>query len=264
MGITVMSDLEELQLRFSEFLLQGQGITDNVIGDDNADALERMELYAGAYRARLVEVLGNDFSGLWEMLGDEQFWSLCLAYIQQYPSVYSSIRWFGSNMVSFLQHTEPYSNYPQMSEMAAFEWAQGLVFDAPDAAAVCAEQLMAIAAQDWPQLHFEFNPAIQRLDLQWNIPQLWSALQDKSRKVPELHENTYPQGWLLWRQQLNPRWRSLDVDEAWAIDQARQGRGFAEICTGLLEWVDAEHAPTRAAGFLRTWVECDLITHIEC
>ncbi len=50
-------------------------------------------------------------------------------------------------------------------------------------------------------------------------------------------------GWLLWRQDLVPSWRRLDVDEAWAIDRAREGMCFGGICEGLLEWVDEQNAP---------------------
>ena len=72
----------------------------------------------------------------------------------------------------------------------------------------------------------------------------------------------YPQRWLLWRQQLKTHWRSLDVHEAWALEQAAAGESFADICEGLLEWVDAEQVALVAAGFLRQWISDQLVTDL--
>lgn len=93
---------------------------------------------------------------------------------------------------------------------------------------------------------------MQRLDLSWNIPLLWSAIDQQEDPLPDLEEQAFPVGWLLWRQDLVPSWRRLDVDEAWAIDRAQEGMRFSEICEGLLEWVDELNAPLRAEGFIKT------------
>ena len=133
-----MNGLRDLQQRFAAYLLGAEDsiVPASVVGDDKADARERMDLYAGAYRARLVDSLGVDYPGLWSMLGDEQFYALCLDYIRQHPSRHTSIRWFGDRLPAFLGKTSPYDAYPQVAEMAAFEWAQGLVFDAADVTAI--------------------------------------------------------------------------------------------------------------------------------
>jgi len=78
-----------------------------------------------------------------------------------------------------------------------------------------------------------------------------------------LDRQQYPQGWLLWRQELMPGWRCLDVDEAWALDRARKNWPFGDICEGRLEWVDADHAPVRAGRFIKTWVVHGLIAGIQ-
>ena len=105
-------------------------------------------------------------------------------------------------------------------------------------------------------------PALRRLDLRFNIPQLWSAFQG-GEDPPAMEENDFPRAWLLWRQELNPHWRLLDVDEAWALDQAIAGMSFGEICGGICEWVDAQHAPMRAASFIKTWVAAGLVSGLD-
>ena len=72
----------------------------------------------------------------------------------------------------------------------------------------------------------------------------------------------HPLRWLIWRRQLKTRWRSLDVDEAWALEQAASGADFAAVCEGLLEWIDAEQLSLRAAGLLKQWVGDGLLLRV--
>jgi len=44
------------------------------------------------------------------------------------------------------------------------------------------------------------------------------------------------------------------------MDALRDNRTFAEICTGVCEWVDEQHAATRVAGFIQTWIKEGLIS----
>lgn len=103
-----------------------------------------------------------------------------------------SCAWITFATILLLFH--PSIGYSQVAEMAAFEWAQGMVFDARDA-----QHLAAMAPGQWPDMHFSFTPALQRLDLEWNIPLLWAALDREDDALPELEQQPCPVGWLLWR-----------------------------------------------------------------
>ena len=59
---------------------------------------------------------------------------------------------------------------------------------------------------------------------------------------------------------MKTHWRSLEVHEAWAIEQAAAGACFADICEGLLEWIDAEQVALVGAGFLKQWTSDRLLT----
>ncbi len=255
--------LPELQHAFARYLVEREGeVTSLILGDEKADAKERMDLYAGAYVTRLIEALENHYPGLWGLVGDEQFWRLCREYIARHPSTFRSIRWFGDRMEAFLAENAPYRDHPFLAEMAAFEWAQGRVFDAADAEALGEAELQQVPPERWGFLTFAFTPAMEWVDLHWNVPALWQAL-DREETPPDPERSEVPVVWLVWRQALDPRWRPLAVDEAWALQQARDGADFATLCEGLLEWVDVQNAPLRAASFLRTWLQHGLITCFE-
>ena len=75
-----------------------------------------------------------------------------------------------------------------------------------------------------------------------------------------------PQGkvaWVLWRPALETRFRSMAADEAAALDAARGGASFPEVCEILASLLGAEAAPMRAVGLLRVWVDQGLLAGLQ-
>lgn len=259
-----MSDsLRELQLRFASAIREGgKEIHKSIQSDDSGDAETRVGIYSDAYQLRLLEALETDFTGLHSLLGDEQFETLGRDYIAAHPSVFPSVRWFAGKLPEYLKQTPRYAEQAVIIEMGEFEWAKCASFDAPDSEIFTIELLALISPELWGEMTFEFSPTVQRLDLRTNTPALWLAFEQES-EVPEINTEENPTGWAMWRKQLDPHWRSLEVDEAWALDQAMQGANFAYICEGLCEWVDPEHAAMRAVSFIKTWLTDEMISGIK-
>jgi len=206
-------------------------------------------------------VLQDNYTGLHGLLGDEQFDQMGRAYIDAHPSTHPSVRWFSRHLEAFLKRAEPYADHPYLAEMAAFEWAQGLTFDAADDPVVGLEVMASVAPEAWAGLRFILHPAVQRLALNWNIPQVWQVLE--AGEAPELERTDAPASWLLWRADLLTHWRSLGADEAWALDAVREGKNFGELCEGLCQWHDPSAVAMQAAGFLKRWLTDDLLTAVR-
>jgi hypothetical protein len=62
---------------------------------------------------------------------------------------------------------------------------------------------------------------------------------------------------------MKTHWRSLEVHEAWALESAVKGANFADICEGLLEWIDEQQVAITAAGFLKQWVSDQLVVSLD-
>lgn len=234
----------------------------HVLGTEQVSAAERLAIYADGYRLRLLEALDTDFPGLHRLLGDAEFDAMGRAYIDAHPSAYFSLRWYGDRMSEFLRSTEPYSKYPVFADMAAFEWAKSDAFDAADSPLAGVQDMAVIPSDAWPQLTFRPHPALRRLDLRCNVPTVWKAI-DSDEEPPALECAEHPIAWLLWRQNLLTYFRSLSVDEAWALDALIRGENFATLCEGLCEWVDAMHVAGHAAGLLKQWLMDGLIQEIS-
>ena len=258
-----MTDLRQLQLRFQDYLIGASDeIENDIVSTEGALAEHRLGAYYNAYRIRLIDCLAVDYQALEKYLGRDAFEQLALDYLARYPSTDPSVRWFGRHLAQYLRDDYRGEEQEFLFELASYEWAQTTVFDAADSPRLAtAEEVAAILPEDWPGLRFEFQPALRWLDLHWNVAQIESAC-DKGEAVPEPRRQEYPLRWLLWRRELKTYWRSLDVDEAWAIEQAAAGENFGSICEGLLEWIDSEQVALRAAGFLRQWVTDGLLARI--
>ena len=258
-----MSALRQLQEDFQGYLLKLDGrMNPHVLGTAQVGAEERLAIYANAYRLRLLEALGTDYPGLHSVLGDDEFDAMGRAYIAAHPSPYFSLRWFGDRVSEFLRTTEPYSKYPVFAEMAEFEWAKSDAFDAADSQVADVHNMAGIPPDAWPGLRFTPHSSLRRLDLRWNVPVVWKAV-DAGQEPPELEENEYPIAWVVWRQDLLTYFRSLEVDEAWALDAMRRGETFAAICEGLTEWIDAQNVAMHVAGLLKQWLTDGLIKEIS-
>jgi hypothetical protein len=258
-----LHSLAQLQQAFQrQVLTPDTDFADHIVGTARVDAATRVGVYTEAYRLRLIEALETDYPTLKRVLGDADFDALARAYIDQFPSEHYSIRYFGRHLPHLLRARPPYRDNTLLTELAAFEWAMTDAFDAPDVTPVGVEDLAQVAPCDWPGLTFTLHPSAQRLDLTWNVAALWHA-QEADQPLPPPEAAPYPLGWVVWRQGLQIYFRSLSVDQAWALDALRQGQSFAELCEGLCGWIDAQHVAAHAAGLLRQWLGDGLIAAIR-
>jgi hypothetical protein len=258
-----MSTLNDLEAAFQSHILTGDDrIRARIVGTDKVDAATRLGIYANAYRLRLIEALDTDYPGLRTLAGDGEFDRMARAYIDAHPSGYRSLRWFGDRLSEFLHSTAPWSGYPVFAEMADFEWALSDAFDAADSDLASVEDMAALPPADWPLARFVPHASVRRLDLRWNVPTVWKAI-DSGEEPPAIEESGHPVAWLVWRHNLLTHFRSQRVDEAWALDALRCGENFAAICGGLTEWVDARNVAAHAAGLLKQWLTDGLIREIR-
>jgi hypothetical protein len=259
-----MTHLHDLQRRFQEYLFSGdESIERDIVSSDEALAEHRLGVYYNAYRIRLIDCLAVDYAALEKHLGREAFEQLALDYLHRFPSTHASVRWFGDRLPEYMRQVYSGEDAELLRELVEYEWTQGFVFDAADGAqAVPIDAVAQIPPESWPNLVFGFIPAMRWLDLHWNVPLIEQAY-DHDSEVPPAARSAHPVRWLIWRQEMKTRWRSLDVHEAWALEQAAAGANFAAICEGLLEWVDDAQVALVAAGLMKQWVGDQLLTSLD-
>lgn len=241
-----------------------------------------LDVYRDAYALRLIEALQTDYPGLHAMAGTADFDAMARAYIKANPSQHPSVRWFGRSLADFLGATPPFNATPAAAEMARFEWLLGEAFDAADAVPATFDDMVALPADAWNSLRFTFVPSLRCVTLRYQVPQAWlrrdaaaaGALEVPPAVSPESTVDWPGVDWLIWRTapDAETQFRSMDPDEAWMLDQAREGVIFPDLCDGLVAFAPAadgvaaaednaaQWAAQRAAGLLRAWIDTGCVT----
>ena len=252
-----MTHLSQLQSDFQAYLLdstKGAAFKNQIVNDKKVGVKKRLGIYADAYRLRIIEALSNSYPILKALLGDDLFEQAARSYIDQYPSTYRNMRWVGDKMSEHLQVNYP--QYPIVAEMATFEWALGLAFDAQDAPILGLQDLASIPPENWADLTFKFHPSMQLFTFKYNALRFWQALnaEETPPKVTQIDEPC-----VVWRKELNSHYRSLELAEFQAIQYVISGATFGELCEKLQENATEEQATMQAAQYLAGWLNESLM-----
>jgi hypothetical protein len=247
--------LEMIQSDFQDYVLGAQqanpAIAASIVEQFGLSAGNRLAIYHNAYRLRICDALSKAYDKTHAYLGDDTFEEMCLGYITQHPSQYANMRWYGDQFANYL--AQLLAEHPVIAELAAFEWALSTAFDAEDASVLTAEDLGAIAPEQWETVGFNLHPSLQILSMQTNAVASWLSL-DQEQAPPEsvLHEQAVD--WLIWRKELQPHFRSLDRHEAHALRGLAQGLSFSALCEEIADSTEDEEIMTKIAGCLQTWL----------
>jgi hypothetical protein len=259
-----MNQLAKLQQTFQDCVLHPDDsvTTDWICASGRAAPETQLSVYTHAYEARLQEVLANDYPAMLMAIGEESFNRLCADYINAYPSLYFSLRDFGRHLPKFIAEPMQLNEHSQdrhwLHELAMFEWTLGQAFDAADVTLMTEQDVAAIPPELWPELRFRLAPAVHRLDLEWNIPEMWLILtNDNPTQITAVHAES--SSWLVWREELVTRFRSMQHDEQLALDEIRQGGNFNDVCEVLATVMRENEVPMHAASLLKSWLSQGLI-----
>lgn len=258
--MSVATDLASLQRTLQRLILMNAAdARDLVHAQDPAQGSERLSIYASAYRLRLIEALAANYPMLRTHLGHNAFGEIALAYLDDHPSSFVSIRTFGVQLPAWLERRSVAE--PWLAEFAALEWALGCAFDSLDSTAIGIDALAKLRLDEWATLTFRFSSALRRLSFKTNAPSLYEAAAN-SRTPPDGRPSDATH-WLVWRRDLRAQYRSLTLDEAVALDALLADGTFADACEQLAQIGDEDSVPLRAAAFLKRWLLDELVIELR-
>jgi hypothetical protein len=256
-GIVTSPELATLQIAFHDHLLDlPSEIAQHVVAGGRISVDHRLHIYHNAYRARLLENLQDAFEKTWAYLGDENFESSALAFIEETPPRHRNLRWHGAEFPQWLARRFPQD--ADIAELALIDWQLRRAFDGPNASPVKAAELAGLSPQDWEGVGFRFAPTVFIAPLSTNSVGIWHAL-DQEQVPPDAASLPEP-GWLLiWRKAWQPHFRTIQAVEHAALAQLQEGASFAQVCAALTEQFSDEEVATVAAESLSTWLRDELI-----
>lgn len=270
-------ELLRLQRRFFSLITAPQGVAPGLralAGQDpdiaplhgwidasnEAEAIERLDVYANMYFFRLLDALQQDYPKLVSLVGAVNFHNLVTDYLLVHPSRYASIRHIGRHLPAFIQGHALEKTWPALPDLAKLEWARGEVFDAADSTPIQASELATLPPESWAELRFGVIPALRVLDMQLPADAVWLAIE-RSEPLPQAAEQAAPFSMVVFRSGLIAYHRRAMEGEAAALRAICAGSPFGEICAAL----EAEHgeaAAPLAFSLLGRWLEDGLLCSI--
>ncbi len=256
-----MLNLSNIQKSFQNAVLSDEASApDFFISTEKVSAETRLEIYSEAYRWRLVECLEANYPVLSRYLGDENFSALALGYVDEYPSEYRNVRWFGDRLAEFIADTEEFSDNPFVIELAKLEWILSLVFDAKEAPILAFSDFATISPEKWPNLILQFHPSVHRLNIAWNTVEIWEALMQEAEEYPEPVMLETQEPWIFWRKDLEISFCAMPILEAKILDFSKDGKNWQTLCESLLPSMNEEEIPNFIAPLLGKWLQSGLIS----
>lgn len=194
---STLDDLMDVQSRFARavmspltsdwdmnpFAFDGSATADAVAKfvkpNDRLTSFERIEIYNRQYWFRLIDIMYEDYPGLLAVLGQKRFNHLCQRYLVAYPSRSGLLRNLGKSLEQFITEqpevTAPYTAVAL--DVARFEWAQVMAFDAARKTPLGVDDLLG---NDPESARLGLQPYITILEADYAVDKLLIAVKKQA------------------------------------------------------------------------------------
>jgi hypothetical protein len=166
-------------------------VADVVDPSKRRTSIERLEVYANAYYARLLECLRDEFPALLHAVGEEVFDGLAFGYTQSYPSRSYTLSELSRRFAEYLEETRPEeegdadgaASWPDfMIDLARLERCYSEVFDGPGAERLKllgADELREISPDAWVRARLLVVPCLRLLSVRFPVHEYATAVREK-------------------------------------------------------------------------------------
>jgi Putative DNA-binding domain len=159
-------------------------------------SVERLDVYANAYYARLLECLRDEFPALLHAVGEEVFDGLAFGYLQSYPSRSYTLAELSRQFAQYLEETRPRDedetggnpSWPDfMIDLVRLERCYTEVFDGPGTERISVlrpEDVRDVAPDAWIRARLIPVPCLRLLALRYPVHEYATAVREN--QDPEL------------------------------------------------------------------------------
>ena len=183
---------------------------ENVVLPSKAlSSVERLDIYAYMYQARLLEILADEYPITRQVIGVKAFERACRLFVRKYPSKHRTLNHLSVRFPDFLARRLPPGNRRGLAvDVARIERAMEDVFDAPRAESLTAAEFAAIGADEWHRVRLSVIPALKLLKLRFPANDYMNAVRAGNKpRLPRPRETfaiVYRRDFLLYRRDQAP------------------------------------------------------------
>ena len=186
-----------------------------VLPSKQLTSVERLEIYAHMYYARLIEVMEGEYPTTRQLLGSHPFAAACRQFVARNPSRTRTLNSLSAKFPDFLARSLPKSNRNGLAiDVARIERAMEDVFDAPRAEPMTAAQFAALGADPSGRAVLKVTPALRMLQLRYPANDFMTALRRGEKpRIPRPKATAvivFRRGYQVFRRDQEPeQWKLL-------------------------------------------------------
>ncbi len=174
-----MSTAAEILRNFADALLNPGGpVPGGIHAAGKPDIAKRFDVYRNNVFASLIDALQDAFPVIRKLLGDEFFRALAREFITASPPRSPVLLEYGGGFAHFITGFEPLREMPWLADIARLERAWLKAYHAADATPLGADELAALAPEQFACLRFTMHPSIQLVTSKWPVLDIWLANQE--------------------------------------------------------------------------------------
>lgn len=215
---------ENFQDSFLNTILRDNTLIDSsIIPIGNLTQRDIVKIYQNDYRARMFEVLSENYESLWHIMGDEEFEKCCMQYIQTHHSSFKDLRFYGDQLPDFLLTTYC-QNFPFIYDLACFEKTFWNLFHLPPV-----EPRDVFSEVDFGLLaHYKIKLGvnISLISSKWDVLSIW---QNREKKFEEIEYDFDQEIFvILFKQNHNVKMLKVTKDQFTLLKLLGEGNSFLE------------------------------------
>jgi hypothetical protein len=255
-----VSALCHLQRSLAETLRRpGEDLPDDVLGlvvpGGTLDAAGALDVYRRGYVARLTEQLGETYPSVWRVVGDDDFFALCRAFLADHPSCSYNLSDYGREFPGFLDAAPDLPAF--LAELARFELAVHDLFHAHAHVPVDVADLSGLG--DLTGVTFRFGSAVRLVACDRAVYDIYRHRNDEEPPDLDLER---PQRVLLYRQGSDVLAREVEAAEFTALEALAAGSPVEEAVERAVT-LDEGFGPERVAALFQVVARCGLVEGVE-
>ncbi len=180
-----------------------------VLPSKSLTSVERLDIYAHMYYARLLEILVAEYPVTRQILGAGRFAQAGREFLARNPSRTRTLNLLSVKFPAFLARNLPCGHRSDLAvDVARIERAMEDVFDAPRAEPLAPAEFAAIGAGDWQYIRLGVIPALRLLQLRYPVNDYMNAVRRGEKpRIPGPRRTlaiVYRRAWQVYRRDQAP------------------------------------------------------------
>ncbi len=252
--------LNEVQSMFSQemFGKEKTKLAEALNAQAGEPGIERMDVYAEGYPARICEALTESYPAVLKVLGAGVFNDLAAEFSKSRAFEHYNLNAVAPFFPDFLRLSPWQESFPFLNDLADLERAVHLAFHAENKTPATPEDFSKKAVVDGENLLFRFQPHVFVIRSFWPILDIWSARHLPPEKIKIEVENR-PQAVFVHRQGEQVFCQKADAIEAAVLQQLLQGETLSRAFDVMTEADDM----TPVQSWFSKWIALGLMTGFD-